>query len=174
MMPVAETSTAAQTFDSRLATLSHLLKVGAEHRIEAEAGYQNHRLAPDMLPLGTQIAFTCNQPRNFVLWLNGKESADLDPSVESLAVAEQHIADTRTLLASHLFAEGDLPARKHLELGADLYADLTGRDYLEEFLLPNFYFHLVTTYAILRHLGVPVGKRDYMLHLLPKVQQRAN
>jgi hypothetical protein len=61
-----------------------------------------------------------------------------------------------------------------LKLGADQYADLTGREYLEDFLLPNFYFHLVTTYAILRNLGVPVGKRDYMLHLLPKVQQRAS
>jgi hypothetical protein len=169
-MPVTETSTAAQTFDSRLATLSHLLNVGAEHRNEAEAGYLGHRLAPDMLPLGTQIAFTCNQPRNFVLWLTGKESADLDPNVESLAVAEQHIADTRTLLSGHMSTEGYLPARKHLELSADLYADLTGREYLEDFLVPNFYFHLVTTYAILRNLGVPVGKRDYMLHLLPKVQ----
>lgn len=173
-MPVAETSKAAHTFDSRLATLAHLLKLGAARRNEVEADYLSHRLAPDMLPLGTQIVFTCNQPRNFVLWVTGKESADLNPRVETLAVAEQHIADTRTLLASHLSAEGELPARKHLELGADLYADLTGRDYLEDFLLPNFYFHLVTTYAILRNLGLPVGKRDYMLHLLPKVQERAS
>lgn len=172
-MPVTETSNAARTFDSRLATLAHLLHVGAEHRNEVEADYLNHRLAPDMLPLGTQIVFTCNQPRNFVLWVTGKESADLDPHVGTLAVAEQHIADTRTLLASHLSTEVDLPARKHLDFGANLYADLTGRDYLEDFLLPNFYFHLVTTYAILRNLGVSVGKRDYMLHLIPKVQQRA-
>jgi hypothetical protein len=172
-MPITETLAAVRTFDSRLATLLHLIKVGAEQRNEAEATYLGHRLAPDMLPLGTQVAFTCNQPRNFALWLAGTESDDLDPNLESLAVAEQYIADTRTLLAGHNSAEASLPPRKYLELGADLYADLTGREYLEDFLMPNFHFHLVTTYAILRNLGVPVGKRDYMLHLLPKVQQRA-
>ncbi|MEE4378490.1 MAG: DUF1993 domain-containing protein [Candidatus Competibacteraceae bacterium] len=172
-MPLTETLAAVRTFDSRLATLSHLLKIGAKHLNEAEAIYLGHRLAPDMLPLGTQVAFTCNQPRNFALWLAGTESADLEPNVDSLAVAEQHIADTRTLLASHVSGETNLPSRKHLELGVDLYADLTGQEYLKDFLMPNFYFHLVTSYAILRNLGIPVGKRDYMLHLIPKVQQRA-
>lgn len=172
-MSVTEISAAAQTFDSRLATLSHLLRVGAESRGEPEATLLSHRLAPDMLPLGTQVAFTCNQPRNFALWLAGAASDDLGPNVESLAMAERYIADTRALLLGHLSSECRLPAQKHLLLGAELYADLTGRDYVEDFLLPNFYFHLVTSYAILRQVGVPLGKRDYMLHLLPKVHSHA-
>jgi hypothetical protein len=172
-MPLAETLAAARMFDSRLETLSHLLEIGAEHRKETDAAYLGHRLAPDMLPLGTQVAFACNQPRNFALWIGGEEGADLDPDVDSLAVVEHYIADTRALMASHVSDEAELPSRKQLELGSDLYADLTGWEYLEDFLMPNFYFHLVAVYAILRYLGVPVGKRDYMLHLVPKVQQRA-
>lgn len=171
-MSATAISAAAQTFDSRLGTLSHLLTVGAESRAEPDAIFLGHRLVPDMLPLGAQVAFTCNQPRNFARWLSGAESEDLDLHVESLGVAERYIADTRALLVGHLSSEGSLPSRKHLVLGAEFTAELTGREYLEDFLLPNFYFHLVTSYAILRHAGVPFGKRDYMLHLLPKVQSR--
>lgn len=172
-MSATEISAAAKTFDSRLATLSHLLKVGAESRNEPDAIFLGHRLAPDMLPLGTQVAFTCNQPRNFALWLSGAESDDLGPRVESLGVAERYIADTRSLLLGHLSSAGSLPAKKRLVLETEFYAELTGREYLEDFLLPNFYFHLVTFYAILREEGVPLGKRDFMLHLLPKVQSSA-
>jgi hypothetical protein len=42
---------------------------------------------------------------------------------------------------------------------------------VSDYLLPNFYFHITTTYAILRMLGVPVGKADFMRFLLPHVRQ---
>jgi hypothetical protein len=164
-------SAAASTFESRLAILEHLLRAGAEHLQEAEATYLDHRLAPDMLPLGTQVAYTCNQPRNFALWLQGKPNDNLDAGVTSMAVALRYIAETRDQMFRLLNTPAALPERMHLLLGGGLEADLTGREYLEDFLLPNFYFHLVTSYAILRNTGVPVGKKDYMLYLLPKFQQ---
>lgn len=136
-MSMTEISAAAQTFDSRLATLSHLLKVGFESKSEPNATFLGHRLVPDMLSLGTQVAFTCNQPRNFALWLSAAEADDLDPNAESLGAAERYIADTRALLLGYLSSEGSLPAKKHLVLGAEFYAELTGREYLEDFLLPN-------------------------------------
>lgn len=43
--------------------------------------------------------------------------------------------------------------------------------YVNEFLIPNFYFHLVTAYDILRMAGLPIGKADYMVHLMPYVRQ---
>lgn len=46
-----------------------------------------------------------------------------------------------------------------------MYADLPGEIDVQDFLLPNFYFHLNTTYAILRMSGVPLGQTDYMRHL---------
>ena len=172
-MTVSRVDVAVRTFDSRLATLDHLLGVGLKHLREPDSAYFERRLAPDMLPLGAQVAFTCNQPRNFALWLEGFSADDLDPKVDSLVLARAHLSETRALLSKHEGSLQVLPAVKHLQLGPGLHADLTGEDYLEAFLLPNFYFHLVTSYAILRGAGVPLGKRDYMLHLLPKVVQSA-
>ena len=54
-------------FQSRLTTLEHLLKSAQTHFKGSELFLQK-RIAADMLPFGTQIAFTCNQPRNFALW----------------------------------------------------------------------------------------------------------
>jgi hypothetical protein len=172
-MTDARIATAASAFHSRLATLEHLLHRGVAHLNEGESIYLGRRISVDMFPLGAQVAFTCNQPRNFALWLCGKPSDDIDPVIGSMATAFRHISDTRDLLMSHLDSHTGLPAHKHLDLGAGLYADLDGEEYLEDFLLPNFYFHLVTSYAILRHAGVPLGKADYMLHLAPRMRRRA-
>ena len=172
-MTVTRIDAAVRTLDSRLVTLDHVIGAGVEHLREPESVYLERRLAPDMLPLGTQVAFTCNQPRNFVLWLDGLPADDLDPKVESLSQARGYISKTRELLSKREGSHGALPLEKHLQLGPGLHADLTGEEYFAEFLLPNFYFHLVTSYAILRMAGVPLGKRDYMLHLLPKVVQSA-
>ncbi|HET6587356.1 MAG TPA: DUF1993 family protein, partial [Oleiagrimonas sp.] len=56
-----------RVFLSRLDTLNHILDVGEKHLPDFEAALQE-RLAPDMYPLGTQIAFACNQPRGFSQW----------------------------------------------------------------------------------------------------------
>jgi hypothetical protein len=57
-----------------------------------------------------------------------------------------------------------------IDLGQSLYVELSGNDYVNEFLIPNFYFHMVTAYDILRMAGVPIGKRDYMMHLVPLIR----
>ena len=66
--------------------------------------------------------------------------------------------------------DGKLEETKRIGLGGALYCELPGHGYVSEYLLPNFYFHITTTYAILRMLGVPVGKADYMRFLLPHVR----
>ena len=164
-------SSTIDQFVARLTTLESLVTSGEAHLAEGANQYLGRRLAPDMHPLGTQIAFTCNQPRNFALWLKGRPSSDLDPEVRSLETALRYIHDTNDLLVECSVSDERLPSDKHLGLGPGLYAELTGHQYVSEFLVPNFYFHLVTSYAILRMAGVPVGKRDYMAHLLPHVKQ---
>ncbi len=125
-----------------------------------------------MLPLGTQVAFTCNQPRNFTLWLQGKNSDNLDSMVPSLSIAFAHIRDTKALLTDIDLDNIALPESKHLDLGPGVSMDLSGTQYINDFLMPNFYFHLVTAYDILRMSGVDIGKKDYMLHLLPYLNQQ--
>lgn len=73
---------------SRLATLEHLLESAQAHFCDDESFLQK-RIAADMLPFGTQIAFTCNQPRNFALWCNGKPANNLDPYV---LLSHRHIS----------------------------------------------------------------------------------
>lgn len=153
-------------FQSRLTTLEHLLKVAQTHFNGSESFLQE-RIISDMLPLGTQIAFTCNQPRNFSLWCDGQPMDNLDPEVPSLTQAFEHIANTKELLLAINANDEQLSADTRVDLGQGSYLELSGSVYVNEFLMPNFYFHMVTAYDILRMLGVPIGKRDYMMHLVP-------
>ena len=60
---------------------------------------------------------------------------------------------------------------KRIGLGPGRYCELHGHEYASDYLLPNLYFHLTTTYAILRMLGAPLGKADFMAHLAAHVRQ---
>ncbi len=155
-------------FQSRLATLEHLLKLAQTHFCDDESFLQK-RIADDMFPFGTQIAFTCNQPRNFALWCDGKPADNLDPDVTSLAKAYEYIKNTIELLLSIKVKDTKLAEMTRI-YDQSLYIDLSGSAYVNEMLIPNFYFHLVTAYDILRMAGVPIGKRDYMMHLVPLIR----
>ncbi len=156
-------------FQSRLTTLEHLLKLAQKHFGESES-FLDKRIATDMLPFGTQIAFTCNQPRNFALWCNGKPMDNLAPEVTSVAAAYEHIANTKELLSSIDAEDEKLNELVRID-NQDRYIEIFGHAYVNDFLIPNFYFHLVTAYDILRMAGVPIGKQDYMIHLVPLIQK---
>ena len=157
-------------FASRLDTLEHLLASG-ESAFNNQASFLQHRLAPDMAPFGTQIAYTCNQPRNFALWTQGKPADNLDPDVASLERARLYISETKALLAQVAADDSKLSEQTRIDFAPGIYAQMSGRAYVDDFLVPNFYFHLVTAYGVLRMSGVAIGKRDYMLHLVPLVRQ---
>jgi hypothetical protein len=160
-------------FTSRLDTLSHLLDVAENHFADSKEAIFQHRIAPDMLPFGTQIVFTCNQPRNFAWWCLGKTDNNLNPNVTSFDEAREPIASTKQLLTS-LDANAQLPEMKRIDFGQGLYIELSGSSYVDDFLMPNFYFHLTTAYDILRMAGAPIGKRDFMLHLMPFVKHQGD
>lgn len=158
-------------FISRLDTLEHILRVGEADL--ADRAIVDERLAPDMLPLGAQVAFACNQPRGFSQWCAGLPVENIDPAVASLADAHAHIADTRARVAAIACADAKLDEIKRIGMGKGRYCELPGHLYVSEYLLPNLYFHITTAYAILRMLGVPVGKADYMRFLADHVRQEA-
>ncbi|KFN49790.1 DUF1993 domain-containing protein [Arenimonas composti] len=155
-------------FLSRLDTLSHILDVGANSLDLGQA--MQARLAPDMLPLGAQIAFACNQPRGFSQWCAGQPIENLLPEVTSVAQARAHIADTKARVQAISAGDDKLDEVKRIGLGPGRYCELPARQYVSDYLLPNLYFHITTTYAILRMLGAPVGKSDYMRFLAPHVR----
>jgi len=161
-------------FSSRLDTLSHLLDVAESHFGESIGSLLQQRIAPDMFPFGTQIAFTCNQPRNFALWCLGQAESNLNPNVDSLAEAHGHIASTQELLKSINVADVKLSEIKRIDFGQGLYAEVLGLIYVDDFLMPNFYFHMTTAYDIMRMAGAPIGKRDFMKHFLPFVKHQGD
>lgn len=158
-------------FLSRLATLDHLLDIAEKHYQGDTGSLWNLRLSDDMLPFGTQVAYTCDQPHNFLLWCEGKATDHLDPDIQSMDQARQLIGHTRSRLMEAKLQDAKLAELKRIELRDGRYLELSGLDYVNEFLTPNFYFHLVTAYSLLRMAGVPLGKENYMMHLVPLVQQ---
>jgi hypothetical protein len=156
-------------FLSRLDTLGHLLDVGEKHLPDFNATLQE-RLAPDMLPLGAQVAFACNQPRGFSQWCAGRPIENLSPEVDSMELARSHISQTKELVSGITAGDDKLDETKRIGLGPGRYCELPARQYASDYLLPNLYFHITAAYAILRKLGVPVGKADFMSFLAPHVK----
>jgi uncharacterized protein len=120
------------------------------------------RLAPDMFPLSRQIQATCDQAKYAAARVTGKE-------VPSHPDTEQTIDELRTRIAS-VVAFLDTFSAKDFD-GIDDRSVTTPRwegksmvatNYLVEHAMPNFFFHLMATYSLLRHNGVDVGKRDYL------------
>jgi uncharacterized protein len=161
-------------FSSRLDTLSHILDLAESHFADDIEALLQRRIAPDMFPFSTQIAFVCNQPRNFALWCLGQSPNNLNPDVASLIEARWYISSTKELLASINVNDSKLSELNRLDLGQGLYAELSGLSYVDDFLMPNFYFHIITAYNILRMAGVPIGKRDFMMHLVPSLKYQTN
>jgi len=162
-------------FDSRLATLQGLLDKAQAQRTAAgnDAGALiDCKLADDMLPLANQILFTCHQPNNFLDWATGVAVPTELPA--TLADGAALIAATRARLAAFDADDTLLAREKLISLPGNMGITLDGAAYVDDWLLPNFYFHLVTAYAILRREGVGLGKIDYMAHLAPLVRPLGN
>lgn len=136
------------------------------------------RLAPDMFPLSAQIRFTCVQAYEAVFRLRqepfpqaltellteGHNAAD-NPG--TFADAQARIAQTLAVLdelaATPSDIDPDQPIAHALPIG--MIFDLTADQYVRDWTLPQFYFHLMTAYAILRSNNVNIGKADYIPHL---------
>jgi hypothetical protein len=122
------------------------------------------RLYPDMFPLLKQVQIAADFARGVSARLAGVEV----PVYEG---KEQGFADLDALLAQTLaFLDGITPAQlagsetKEIVLrpGTPKEKRLTGQTYLSNYGLPQFLFHVTTAYALLRHSGLPIGKRDFM------------
>ena len=157
-------------FDSRLDVLEHIVSIGEKHFGNADA-FLDKRLAEDMLPFTAQIAFACNAPRGFSQWCAGEAIENLKPdSLKTIADVRAAIAQTRALVAGIAADDAKLEETKRVGLGPGRYCELPGHRYVADYVVPNLYFHVTTAYAILRMLGAPVGKADYLGFLGPLVK----
>ena len=121
------------------------------------------RLAPDMLPLARQIQIASDNAKGCAARLTGAEAPVFADTETTLAELKQRIARTLDYLAGvppEAYAGAE---QRHIVLKfPSLTLEYSGTAYVLEFVLPNFLFHVTTAYAILRHNGVPLGKRDFL------------
>lgn len=136
------------------------------------------RLAPDMFPLATQIRFACVQALEGVSRLRGEQFpasvAVLLDEGRNAAERPGTIADARARISETLAAvEAAAAAMPNVDpatpiahaLPNGMIFDLSAGHYARDWALPQFYFHLMTAYAILRAQGVALGKADYVAHM---------
>jgi hypothetical protein len=125
--------------------------------------YLNTRLAPDMLPFTKQIQIACDTVKFCVARLAGVESPKFEDNETTLAELRERISATIAYVKSVPAAQIDGSEEKEVTLPRrDGPLVMTGEAYLKHFVLPNFFFHLTTAYALLRHNGVEVGKMDFL------------
>jgi hypothetical protein len=166
------------SFTQALRALSTWLDKAAE--FEAEAGREPDevmglRIAPDMFPLATQVRFCCLGAQEFSYRLRGESlpesvqavrqaGLDADKSPGTVAEAQATIGATLDVLARLDLAEIDGAADRPVtfEIPSGHVFDMTGEQLARDWTLPQFHFHLVAAYAILRARGVPLGKVDYV------------
>jgi len=136
------------------------------------------RLAPDMFPLSTQIRLACVQAQEGVFRLRSEafpasvsvlleEGRNAVERPGSIADARARIAETIEIIEAAVLdmSAVDLAMPIAHALPQGKVFDLTAEQYARDWALPQFYFHLVTAYAILRAQGVGLGKADYIAHI---------
>ena len=99
---------------------------------------------------------------------------NLPREVDSADLARSHILQTKELVSGITADDAKLDEIKRVGLGPGLYCELPARQYVNDYLMPNLYFHITTAYAILRKLGAPLGKADYMTYLIPYVKRESD
>lgn len=166
------------TYRNMLKTLAGLLDTAERQAPAGAEGLLSARLAPDMLPLAAQLRFAAYQAQDATFRLRGQA---IPPSLAAVAAEGREAGDAPGSLAdararidqalSHLdgLTDDALDAGDTLPIAIELPGgvtfDMTGETYARDWALPQFYFHVVTAYAILRNQGIGIGKADYVPHM---------
>jgi hypothetical protein len=136
----------------------------AEARRFPADNYLQLRLAPDMLPLASQIRIACDTAKRSVSRLTGIEVPVHADDETTLAQLRARIESVIAILDGVVPEAFDGSETKAIELPQRNREPLKfdGESFLKHFALPNFFFHATTTYALLRQAGVEVGKADFL------------
>ncbi len=122
------------------------------------------RLFPDMFPLVKQVQIAADFARGITARLAGIDVPAFEGTEASFADLDDLLTKTLAFLDGVDAAKFDGSEGKEIVLrpGTPKEKRLVGQAYLSSYGLPQFFFHVTTVYAILRHNGVPIGKKDYM------------
>ena len=123
----------------------------------------NARLAPDMFPLSSQIQIACDIAKGCAARLAGADVPSYADNESSMAELQNRISKTLAFIQSINPEDINQGVDRDITLkvgSRELH--FKGDTYLIDFVLPNFYFHVTATYAILRNNGLELGKSDYL------------
>ncbi len=148
-----------------LDNLEHILKTGEANAKERDidpAIFLNARLAPDMATLTKQVQFTASLIKNCAHRISGTEPPVFEETEQTFG--ELYATIERARGEVRKCSEENVNSRENSTFSVKLgpmEREFTSLSYLSGFTLPNVYFHITTTYNILRHNGVPLGKMDF-------------
>ncbi|MCA9601637.1 MAG: DUF1993 domain-containing protein [Polyangiales bacterium] len=124
--------------------------------------YLSQRLAPDQFPLVQQVQIACDSAKLGAARVSGKEAPSFPDDEDSIEKLRERVAKTRAFLGGLSAADFAAASTRVVSLPRWEGKTMTAANYFAEYAVPNFYFHLTHVYAILRHNGVGLGKRDYL------------
>ena len=139
-------------------------KAHAEARKIAANVLPASRLIADMFPLSRQVQIACDHANGAVARLAGVDIPKHEDNEQTFEELQARIAKTVAFVETFTAAQIDGSEERDIVYPTSSRGDLhfKGVDYLLGFALPNFYFHVVTAYDILRANGVEIGKRDFL------------
>jgi hypothetical protein len=166
-MPQSMSQASLPVFEINLNALSGVLdkaEAFATAKKVDPAVLLHSRLAPDMFDLVRQVQVATDGARRGSARLAGTEAPKVEDNETTIAQLKERIAKTVAFLKTLDRKAIDASAEREITfpLGPEKKGHMKGDDYLNHFMLPNFYFHCTAAYTILRHLGVDVGKRDFL------------
>jgi len=165
-MSVTISSVARTATDQMFSGLDGVLQKGAaaaKAKGVDEAVYLNWRIAPDMLPLTRQVQFATEIPARGLSRLAGVALPSFPDTEANFAELRARVAKARAHIKG--LPSAPMDANPDQEIKVPMGKEertFTRINFLQHFILPNLYFHTTTTYLILRHLGVDIGKLDFM------------
>jgi hypothetical protein len=153
-------------FVNILGNLAHILDKAQAHvdaRKLADASLTAYRLFPDMLPMTTQVQIACDTAKGVVARLAGVEIPVFEDNEKTLAELKNRV--TRTIAFIQTISPEQIDGTEDKDIvikRGDKETHYKGMQFLLGHAIPNFYFHVTTTYNILRHNGIEIGKRDFL------------
>ncbi len=155
------------TLTRALTQLRHLLAKGEAHAKSQgwdPAVILAMRLSPDMFPLSRQVQIATDIAKSGVARSTGSEAPKFEDNETTFEDLQARIDRTLEYIHSVPAAAFEGSSTRAITVPTRARGDLhfTGQDYALSFVIPNVYFHCTTTYALLRHAGVPVGKVDFL------------
>ncbi len=165
-MTISMYQASVPVFLKTLANLAEILDKGAAFAAARKidpAVLLGYRLAPDMLNLTRQVQIASDHAKRCAARLAGVEPPVFEDNEASFADLKARIAKTVAYIDTLAPAQIDgSETRAIIFKAGGIEQSLTGQTYLLHNALPNFFFHTTTAYAILRHCGVDIGKKDFL------------